>query len=266
MISARVPRAASVVLTGTLLTSCLLVPSAWAAVSDLQLDPGARGGALFSAGAMAPGHPVSRCAAVTASNAAGSPADVRLYGRIVGALAPGTAADRRAGHRWLLRRLRRLHGDAAFTGTLADFGALHADYSTGLRQTTATATYRFTVELADDQQWQGLSATTQFLWEAQLDSPAAPAPPSALALTLALRHSIPRADSGEQPVVARCPRHHAAARAWASRRSCRPSLRPIRDGRARGTGPGAAGCSRCRPDGRRHAAGRRPPTVPRSSA
>ena len=43
MIPARVARAAPVVLTGTLLTSCLLVPSAWAAGSDLQLDPGARG-------------------------------------------------------------------------------------------------------------------------------------------------------------------------------------------------------------------------------
>jgi hypothetical protein len=160
-----------------LASGALLVPAAWAAASDLSLEPGARGAALFSAAALAPGHPVSRCVAVTASNPDGAPADARLYGSVSGALATGLLFRVELGTGGSYDSCSGFTGTSAFSGTLADFGALHNDFASGLRQTTATATYRFTVEVSDDQQWQGLSASTQFVWEAQLeDAAAAPTP------------------------------------------------------------------------------------------
>jgi len=177
----RAARTAALVLTGTLLTSgALPVPSARAAGSDLLLDAGAQGSALFSSGALAPGRPVSRCVAVTASNASDSSAEVRLYAQVAGALAPGLLLRIELGSGGSYDDCSGFTGASVFSGTLADFGSQHPDLASGLAQATALATYRFTVELADDQRLQGLSATTQFVWEAQGEEPSTDAPPPPL--------------------------------------------------------------------------------------
>ncbi|MEM7094855.1 MAG: TasA family protein [Actinomycetota bacterium] len=128
--------------------------------------------ALFNATGMNPGTPVTECITLTYSGSF-TPATVRMYGTATGALATylDTTIEVGTGGNF---------GDCTgftpsstiYTGTLAAYAASHVDWASGLGVWSPAAspesrTLRFTVDVQDDNNAQGLSASADFTWEAQ---------------------------------------------------------------------------------------------------
>jgi hypothetical protein len=145
-------------------------------VAQLLLSDDSAGTAMFTdEQGLAPGQPEQRCIRVTLDG------DVRLSQPVVlyaaearGALAQyldliveegpdgGRFGDCSA----------FVPGDVLFRGTLADFGARHARYESGLRAWSATGSgesrsFRFTLSVRDVPEAEGLSVGFGFTWEAR---------------------------------------------------------------------------------------------------
>ena len=144
--------------------------------TEIGLTDDAAGTAMFSGDLLlAPGEPSERCIRVTFDGTV-DPQPVLLYAASVeGDLAP-----------FLDLRVETGHPDGGdfgdcsgfvptetvFSGTLADFGAAHAAYDTGLGTWDPAGpgesrSFRFVVTVRDDPAAEGLSAGFGFTWEAR---------------------------------------------------------------------------------------------------
>jgi hypothetical protein len=146
--------------------------NAWEAGTVVLYDDDADG-AMFQSGAMVPGDRVERCIQVVYDGTA-VPASVRLYGGVTG----GTGLES-----FLTLSVQVGSGGSfgscsgfvaagpAYSGDLAGFTGAFSDYNRSFGAWEATArgqrrTYRFVLELADDNDAQGKSASATFTWEA----------------------------------------------------------------------------------------------------
>ena len=128
--------------------------------------------AMFSISNMKPGVPEAQCLEITYSGSA-VPAEIRTYGTTGGSLdayldmtievgTGGNSADCSG----------FTPATTPFTNTLANYGATHTDWASGLSLFSAVAnptvrTLRITLELQDDDAAQGLSTTVDFTFESQ---------------------------------------------------------------------------------------------------
>ncbi len=131
------------------------------------------GVAMFNVPAMAPGQSVDTCIVVTYSGSL-TPADVKLYTAVGGTglanyldlqVDIGTGGSFGSCSGFTV-------SSTPYTGTLAGFAASYTDFATGLggwspAATPESRTYRFTLDLQDNNAAQGLDATATFTWEAQ---------------------------------------------------------------------------------------------------
>lgn len=139
---------------------------------DVVLDDDDAGGVAFNVANMAPGDSRTRCIEVTYTGSL--TADVHLYGTVGGTgLADYLDVNVAIGTGGSFASCTGFSATSTlFTGTLADFGATHTDYASGLgglngATDPTSRTYRITVTLQDDNAAQARSATAGFTWEAQ---------------------------------------------------------------------------------------------------
>ena len=137
-----------------------------------------RGSALFDLDGLKPGAGASRCIAVSYGGSEGLASTVRLYGRTTGILAPhlklkvtrGTFPNDVAPTAPSCSGFTPAPGSALFDGTLAGYPD---DYAAGLVDPDGawtdgeSAVYRIDVELTDNDDAQGGSATHEFVFEAR---------------------------------------------------------------------------------------------------
>ena len=147
--------------------------SSWAAGTVRLSDDDGGATALFNASGMVPGDRIEKCIAVRYTGNV-TPARVRLYGAFAG----GTNLSD-----YLDLTVERGSGgsfgscsgftatETAYTGSLASFVPSHRDFATGVGTWSPasgeTQTYRFVVELRNDNAAQGRSEQVNFTWEAQ---------------------------------------------------------------------------------------------------
>jgi hypothetical protein len=131
------------------------------------------GVAMFSATGLRPGSELENCIAVTYTGSL-VPADVSLYGTAGGTgLAPFLDLKIEIGTGGGFGDCDGFTPSSTlFDDTLAAFAATNTDFDSGLggwspSATNQSRTYRFTVEVKDDNDAQGLTATATFTWEAQ---------------------------------------------------------------------------------------------------
>lgn len=143
---------------------------------EIALTDDSSGTAMFTGDVeLAPGTPEQRCITVTFDGAVDPRPVVLRAASAEGPLAPyldlvielGGAEGAVFGDCSGFEPLGTL-----FTGTLATFGADHAEYATGLAAWEPVATresrsFRFTVSVRDDPAAEGLSAGFGFTWEAR---------------------------------------------------------------------------------------------------
>ena len=139
---------------------------------DVVLDDDDAGGVAFNVANMAPGDSRTRCIEVTYTGSL--TADIHLYGTVGGTgLADYLDVNVAIGSGGSFASCAGFSATSTlFTGTLADFGAAHTDYGSGLgglngATDPTSRTYRITVTLEDDNAAQAKSATAGFTWEAQ---------------------------------------------------------------------------------------------------
>lgn len=149
-----------------------------AASGQLLLSDDDAGSAMFNVAGLAPGAPVDRCITVTYSGSL-DPAPIRLYSAAppTGDLAPylsltvdiGPASGDAFGSCAHFSSTATLHPG---TRTLADFAANLTSYDNGLTAWDPAAagekrTFRFRLEVRDDNAAQAKSTTFGFTWEAR---------------------------------------------------------------------------------------------------
>jgi hypothetical protein len=175
---ARVMMAVAALATG----SSLAVTQALAAISDaisgprftrgaLALSDDAAASSLFTVDNMAPGHPVSRCIAVSYRGGE-SPAPVKLHGAVTGGLEQSLQLTIEAGSGGRFGDCTGFNGRVLYRGTLAGFTAAHRDFPSGLDTFTPSGssglvTFRFSVVLVGDALERGRTARASFTWEAR---------------------------------------------------------------------------------------------------
>ena len=147
--------------------------NSWAAgtvtISDDDL-----GSVTFSVTNMKPGvaNAVENCIVVTYDGSL-VPADVSLYGTSGGGLGDYLDTTIEVGSGGAFGDCTGFSTSSTiFSGTLTTFGTTHTDFASGLvawspSATSESLTYRFYVELQDDNAAQGTSASADFTWEAQ---------------------------------------------------------------------------------------------------
>ena len=130
------------------------------------------GSALFTATGMSPGNPVIDCIVVTYSGTL-TPADVRMYGTSSAALAPFLDTTIEIGTGGSFGNCSGFTPTSTlYTGTLDNYSTTHTNWATGLAAFTAASnptvrTFRFTLDVQDNNAAQSLSADAEFTWEAQ---------------------------------------------------------------------------------------------------
>jgi hypothetical protein len=166
--------------------------------------------AMFAVSDLAGGRSVSRCLQVTYEGE--GPAILRLYGSAAGTgLAPYLNLRVEQGSGGGFDSCAGFAGSVVYTGTLAQFAAMHADFASGVtlpaQPDPAPLTYRFTATVANAAAAQGRDATADFWWEAQtVDVP--PATPPVTTPPVSPDASAP--PSGEPPTVEAAPPAPAA--------------------------------------------------------
>ena len=142
--------------------------SAPSAVSSgtISLNDDDTGRALFDLSDMAPGRPVSRCIEVIYDGTI-LPVDLAMTAETTGALGSFLDMVVEEGTGGGFNSCRGFTaGSRLYRGTLTDFtGSGWLDLGRIVNTGTAR-TFRITVELADEQDALGLTATADFLWEA----------------------------------------------------------------------------------------------------
>lgn len=142
---------------------------------DVVISDDDAGSALFSVGNMAPGDTVTKCINVQYDGSI-VPAGVDLYVADGGLGGTGLGAylnlTVELGTGGTFADCTGFSGSSVYTGTLAGFAADHTDFATGTGSWAASSTgddrtYRFTLELQDDNDAQNLGASVAFTWEAQ---------------------------------------------------------------------------------------------------
>lgn len=136
--------------------------------------------AMFNVGNVNGGQKIERCINVTYDGSL--TADIKLHGVTSGDLAPGLATTIELGTEATGGAAFDCtgfipDGPAEFSGTLATFGTTHNDYANGIdgfnnaiKSTTPTPTaksYKITMVVSSDNEYQGTSAGVDFTWEAQ---------------------------------------------------------------------------------------------------
>jgi hypothetical protein len=149
-------------------------PSNQATAAAIDLADNDVGVAMFNAVTdLIPGSPIERCIDVTYTGSI-DPTAVQLY-------RSAAATGSLAGYLDLTVEIgddtTDAYGDCTnfapsstlFTGTVASFSSTHQAYGTGIASwdpsATGTKTFRFTIEVQDDNAAQGLSTTFGFAWE-----------------------------------------------------------------------------------------------------
>jgi hypothetical protein len=128
--------------------------------------------AMFTASGMTPGTPAVNCITLTYSGTL-VPADIRMYGTAGGTLATYLNTTVEVGSGGSFGNCTGFTpASTIYSGTLANFGATHIDWASGIATFTAptnptSRTVRITVDVQNNPSAQGQSASAAFTWEAQ---------------------------------------------------------------------------------------------------